>query len=69
MEPEQHRRNPNVCESCERLLEDESPMLIPQMPSAESASDDKLLDEPQSQPHALPKRDDIRSPDSKTSQN
>ena len=31
MEPEEHRHNPNVCPSCERLLEDESPMLMADM--------------------------------------
>jgi hypothetical protein len=67
MEPEEHGRNPNVCSSCERLLEDESPTVIAQIPDIDPTDDEKLLDDPESRPQVKPKPAKAPSPDSKTS--
>jgi hypothetical protein len=54
MEPDEHRHNPNVCASCERLLEDDSPMLMADMAGRTGSGADELLDQPASQPKPEP---------------
>ena len=69
MEPEQARLNPNICASCERLLEDESPIFMADMAQFTSARNgaDELLDEPENFPQADLKPDTIPSDHTKTS--
>jgi hypothetical protein len=61
MEPEERRQNPNVCLSCERLLEDDSPTVIAGMSRMVESDADELLDEPASQPVTEPKPDNGRA--------
>jgi len=47
--------NPNVCPSCERLLEDESPILLAEIGSIEPEQNpDHLIDRPQKLPEVTP---------------
>ena len=50
MEPEERRQNPNVCLSCERLLEDDSPGVMADMSRMTQSDADELLDQPADQP-------------------
>jgi len=57
MEAEQLHRsaNPNICPSCEQLLEDDSPALIAEISQSESKNEaDELLDQPSSAPAPQP---------------
>jgi hypothetical protein len=49
MEPDEHRHNPNVCVSCERLLEDDSPTVMGDMTRMVQSEADELLDQPKDQ--------------------
>jgi hypothetical protein len=67
MEPEERRQNPNVCASCERLLEDDSPTMMADMTRMVQSDADELLDQPASQPTAQPKSENVPAKKPKSS--
>ncbi len=60
-EPDQLARNPNICLSCEQLLEDDSPKIMADIARANAQEHlDDLLDHPQ--PHSAKKlRREVRA--------
>jgi len=63
MEPHESRGNPNICASCERLLEDESPVLMAEAGSIKAGDDAAAeVDVPESGPDADPQRRRQASP-------
>ncbi len=69
MEAEQLHRsaNPNICPSCEQLLEDDSPALMAEIAQLESRNEaDELLDQPSSA--SPPQPEPAEAPKAKQSQ-
>jgi hypothetical protein len=68
MDPDEDHRNPNVCSSCERLLEDQSPIFMAEMARmAKGNGTNKLIDRPEDSPKAEPKRADVPATEPKPS--